>query len=253
MTTQPVSTTLNALFTSYENELFVKVAPKYLTLPTDPLAIVIQHQTGSLTNTTDRWPYADDDLTGLLRSLNNKLDDLISNESITLAQTIRDFYKQKYAYTMFMGEEVSPFQRSLMGFLTQSNMNELKEDDLGMLMSLPRMYQEDLEIIEMMGNFESFPEPIPGPQKDDYVRRPLILFSKRKSKMANKGRHDYWFMDNKSQLYRLMLPTYTMESVFMDKALLLNDNRIDFEGRIFIRKLYHNNFYYAHIVGRYDI
>jgi len=242
--------TLNSLFTDYENEKMA--TPAHMRFIVDPLALVIHWQNGNCPPVETSNPYHREVGELLLDSLKAPvpIEYEYSIESLKRAQTIRDFYKQKYAYTLLMGGELSPFQNSLMRFLTQDNINNLIVEDVGLLISLPKMYIEDTEIHNLMENFKSFPEN-QLPNKGDHFQCHLTLFTKRSSKLSNKARHDYWFMDKKSQLFRIMVPTYTMESMFLDKLLLVNKNAIDFEGHVYIRKLFHNNFYYAHAIGRY--
>jgi len=248
-------TTLDVIFSDYEAEL--QPTPVY-TYPADPLALVIHwKKVGIPEGLLSPFDY---DIVAML----HKHPDTVkaeehsvlytpSPESVEQANKIRNFYQQKYAYSMFMGDQLSDFQSALVRFLSQDNQNQLQKDDAGMLVSLPDFYKEDQEIIELMAGFNSFPEPDDPRRNHDYASAKLTLFKKRRTKYSKTSKFDYWMKDSKGRLYRLLVPMHTMEHNFLDKILLLNNNTIDFSGGIVYRKLFNQSLIYAHIIGRYEV
>jgi hypothetical protein len=247
---------LEALFDSYEQ---TTIQPRIKTYPVDPLALVIHWNNGNLSpdSSLKNWSAGYD----IVSSLTNPEDVshaayLISDAAIEKAQEIRDFYKQKYAYSLMMGEEnLSPFQTSLVKFLASDNQNSLNMDNVGMVLSLPRMYEEDHKIFELMKQFVGMPAPSEDRRKTgEYGQCKLTFITKRTTKFQTAAaKHDYWFKNSKGYLFRIVMPMHTMESTLMDKVLDLNNNTIDFSGTFCVKRLFGNNFYYAYIFGRYDI
>lgn len=248
---------LEALFDGYEQ---VEIQPRIKIYPVDPLALVIHWNDGNLPsseNSSQNWTIGYD----ISSALTNPEDMsramyLISDASIEKAQEIRDFYRQKYAYTLMMGEEnLSPFQTSLVKFLASDNQNSLNMDNVGMVLSLPRMYEEDHKIFELMKQFVGMPAPSEDRRKTgEYGQGKLTFVTKRTTKFQTAAaKHDYWFKNSKGYLFRIIMPMHTMESTLIDKVLDLNNNTIDFSGTFYVKKLFGNNFYYSHIVGKYEI
>lgn len=255
LTVAQITPTLCSIVWDCEEE--IETPPVY-TYPADPLALVIHwKKVGIPTGLTSPFDY---DIVAMLHKHPSTVEvekhsDLYtpSPQSLEQAANIRTFYQQKYAYAMFMGDELSEFQTSLVRFLSQNNQNQLNKNDAAMLVSLPNFYVEDQEIIELMSGFNSFQEPEDPRRNHDYASAKLTLFKKRRTKYQKTSKYDYWFKDKKGRLYRLLVPMHTMEGEFLDKILLLNNNTIDFSGSVLYKKLFHQSLIYAHILGRYSV
>jgi len=246
--------TLKVLFEDYEQSK--EIESRFKTYPVDPLALTIHWLDGNLPHSASSAGYAPFDVASALTNQPDMAPSayMISESSLRKAQEIRDFYQQKYAYALMMGEEhLSPFQTALIKFLAADNKNSLNLDNVGMVISLPSMYEEDHKIFELMKEFVDIPHN-DNHKNGEHYQGKLIFAKKRTTKFLNSAaKHDYWFKNTKGHLFRMLIPMHTMESQLMDKVLDLNNNTIDFSGTVYIRKLFGNNFYYAHIVGRYNI
>lgn len=247
---------LNVLFDDYEHAKEIQSRVK--TYPVDPLALAIHWLDGNLPQPSSTIGYAPFDVAAALINQADMSPSafVVSESSLQKAQEIRDFYKQKYAYALMMGEEqLSPFQTELVKFLASDNPNSLNLDNVGMVISLPQMYEEDHKIFELMKEFVTIPvDDASKRTQGDYYKGKLTFSNRRTTKFLNSAaKHDYWFKNSKGHLFRMLLPMHTMESKLMDKVLDLNNNTIDFSGTVQVKRLFGNNFYYAHIFGRYDI
>lgn len=246
--------TLEALFDSYEQE---QVQPRVKTYPVDPLALTIYWLDGNIPHPSSTIGHAPFDVAYALINEENMSPSayMVSESSLQKAQEIREFYQQKYAYALMMGDEnLSPFQTSLVKFLAADDKNSLHVDNVGMVISLPSMYEEDHKIFELMKQYVDIPNDDKRKGGADYYKGKLTFANKRTTRFLKySAKHDYWFKNSKGHLFRILLPMHTMEQKLMDKVLELNNNTIDFEGTICIKRLFGNNFYYAHVVGRYDI
>lgn len=248
--------TLSVLFEDYEKSK--EIESRIKTYPVDPLALAIHWLDGNLPQSSSLVGHAPFDIATALMNQADMSPSafMVSESSLQKAQEIRDFYKQKYAYALMMGEDqLSPFQTALVKFLSSNNPNSLNLDNVGMVISLPSMYEEDHKIFELMKEFVDIPLPNDDKRKaGDYYKGKLTFSNKRTTKFLNSAaKHDYWFKNSKGHLFRMLLPMHTMEQKLMDKVLDLNNNTIDFEGTVYVKRLFGNNFYYAHIFGRYNI
>ena len=125
------------------------------------------------------------------------------------AQKIRDYYSQKFLMLGMGAKELTKFRTQLMRYFLDSKENyEYTEDQVGMLVTLPRMYKEDKLLDKLRENYNVSV----WQQKESnstVVRKTLYYIDVNRKKnwdrYGNGRRQDeffnYWFHDENDRLY----------------------------------------------------
>ena len=139
----------------------------------------------------------------------NNILELLTPEYYKTAQEIRDYYSQKFLMLGMGTKELTKFRTELMRYFLDSKENyEYTEDQVGMLVSLPRMYNEDQLLDKLRENYNVSV----WRQKESnstVVRKTLYYIDVNRKKNwdrhGNGRRQDeffnYWFHDENDRLY----------------------------------------------------
>jgi hypothetical protein len=102
-----------------------------------------------------------------------------TSEDRAMAQSIRDYYNQRYTMQVLKGRQLTEYQQKTAQFL--SGLYHLKTDELGLLYKLPYFYTEDCGIDIVVESTESYERPL-NRTHDKYTLTPVKqIFRTRKS------------------------------------------------------------------------
>ena len=76
------------------------------------------------------------------------VDSALTHADYVLASAIEQFYKNKLVIAKLKGKHLSKFKEDLLTFLT-SDRKKVLVDDIPMITSLPKLYNEDLEVLKV--------------------------------------------------------------------------------------------------------
>lgn len=185
---------------------------------------------------------------------------------ITWAKEIREYYNNKYSYSLLVGDNLSDTQKTIAELVSNTS-NTIRRELIPLLVSLPRMYNEDIKIEKAMEEFTSIDErTYDVASKGHYqynnsmpslgsVEHNLTFhsISRRKTFRTSSARHDFWFRNEDNNLVRYQLPSHTQEAYLLEKLVQAYDGKIKVYGTTVIKKLFNHNFYHYIIIGRIDI
>ena len=102
-----------------------------------------------------------------------------NSEDRAMAQTIRDYYNQRYTMQALKGRQLTEYQQKTAQFL--SGLYHLKTDELGLLYKLPYFYVEDCGVDSVVESTQSYEKPL-NREYADYTLTPVReIFRTRKS------------------------------------------------------------------------
>ena len=168
----------------------------------------------------------------------NNILELLTPEYYKTAQEIRDYYSQKFLMLGMGTKELTKFRTELMRYFLDSKENyEYTEDQVGMLVTLPRMYKEDKLLDKLRENYNvsEWREKEPN---GTVVRKTLYyidvnLKKNRYASRAGKWQDEffnYWFHDENDRLYCIDLD---MDNPFCRIWSRLIEFPLEVEGKIY--------------------
>jgi hypothetical protein len=102
-----------------------------------------------------------------------------TSDDRAMAQSIRDYYNQRYTMQVLKGRQLTEYQQKTAQFL--SGLYHLKTDELGLLYKLPYFYVEDTSIDSVIESTQSYERPL-NRTYDKYTLTPVKqIFRTRKS------------------------------------------------------------------------
>lgn len=112
-----------------------------------------------------------------------------TSEDRAMAQSIRDYYNQRYTMQVLKSRQLTEYQQKTAQFL--SGLYHLKTDELGLLYKLPYFYTEDCGIDSVIESTQSYERPL-NRTHDRYTLTPVKqIFRTRKSgEMVQ-----FWYQD----------------------------------------------------------
>lgn len=173
---------------------------------------------------------------------------------ISEAAEIREYFVNKLSMQALLGNHISDFQKALSKLLIQDDHTVIFQDDLGILITLPRMFKEDTQIDKEIEGLNTFDLSY-NKHNVSLGNLALEFVSKNTRSTYSNGtkNYDYWFKDASNHLYRMYVDMYTQESHLLDTILRMKDNkiRLTFNGNYY--KLFGKEFLYMRILKGYEI
>lgn len=139
--------------------------------------------------------------------------ELLTDEDIVLAETIRRYYSRKLMLAALCDKEFTSFRQSLSEFLTGDACSSRVIDGIetytwsskmtGLIHKLPRLYEYDMILEDLASNHTPACEnsALHGPTK-------LSLVKKIKSHRKSEPHYEYWFKNENQNLAKISLPIY---------------------------------------------
>lgn len=140
------------------------------------------------------------------------------------ANTIREYYRNLHAMEVLTGGHLTGFQQKLSKVLDGDNQIVLYEH-LGIWATVTRMYKEDIEVdkaVETYTDARTLSYIYQGTVELEFIRKKSRSFSS----FSNNKKWDYWFKGPENVLYRALIPCHTMEHIYIDKIISMNNNII---------------------------
>jgi hypothetical protein len=170
------------------------------------------------------------------------------------AAEIREYFVTKLSMQSLLGNYLSDFQKELSKFILQDDHTVVSPEHIAILVTLPRMFKEDIQIDKELKDLESFDLSYNrqnvslGNLSLEFVSKKPLSTGSRSSK-----KYDYWFKDVNNHLYRMYVDMHTQESHLLDTILRMKDNkiRLTFNGNYY--KLFGKDFLYLRILKGYEI
>lgn len=165
-----VSTGAKDLTVSYDNDFYTRDCKQTLESPKasfsdDPLALSCASWRIFRDEPERRWTNLD-----VVKA---------TSEDRAMAQSIRDYYNQRYTMQALKGRQLTEYQQKTAQFL--SGLYHLKTDELGLLYKLPYFYTEDCGIDSVIESTQNYEQPL-NREFTEYTLTPVKeIFRTRKS------------------------------------------------------------------------
>jgi hypothetical protein len=156
-----------------------------------------------------------------MSSINDHSADIfehINSRDIEMAENIKNYYQNKLTILMLKDSNISKFRRELLKLLVASENNSyfgFGEDMVRLSLSLPRLYQYDLEMDKIKEELFDRKHSV----KENHIQ----LLKKLKCKKHN----EYWFVDHDNELNCLKLEKTNNLSGLWDSFLSANNNILE--------------------------
>lgn len=174
-------------------------------------------------------------------------------EYIEQATTIRDFYIAKFANYVLMGTEMSQFQKSLSAFLSDKNStSRVHSSKLGMLVSLPRLYEEDLMYDDLINKYTSYDLTTKYPETH-YRNLKFVSTVPMKNSEYGSKYYTYWLSDEDNYLYQIKFKTNNNEFHLFDSILKICNNNIKVEFNGMVDNLFGTDFKYMKVFSGFTV
>jgi hypothetical protein len=169
-------------------------------------------------------------------------------ESIAEAKQIRDYYKSRLGFRAMMNERVGDFDKKLSEFLDQDR-GYILEDQLGMVVKLPEMYQTDLVYDKLRDEYTSvavkkknkFHASSIGPTA---MRLRYVTKTKHREKRRNYVM--YWFSYD-GKLYNLPVEANNYLRPFIEREI--KKPEFDITGYVSVAHLHPNSDFWVFRIG----
>ena len=271
MTTTNYANSIFAMLSTAEEDFsnFANEEANYLHhFKCDPLALVLYWTNEDVLHPDNaETVYMTDVVSSLMTDSTTRDEAYIAPEKyIVWAKEIREYYNNKYSYSLLVGDNLSDTQKTIAELVSNTS-NTIRRELIPLLVSLPRMHGEDIKIEKAMEEFTSIDERKFDAALARYhshhnstpsiglVEHNLTFHSvsRRKTFRTSSARHDFWFRNEDNNLVRYQLPSHTQEACFLEKLVQAYDGKIKVYGTTAIKKLFNHNFYHYIIIGRIEI
>lgn len=123
-------------------------------------------------------------------------DSALTHADYVLASAIEQFYKNKLVIAKLKGKHLSKFKEDLLTFLT-SDRKKVLVDDIPMITSLPKLYNEDLEVLKVTESLNKTCED----KTNLKFKGTFTYVGKVDKKHKNRFSCEYWFKDANNNAY----------------------------------------------------
>jgi hypothetical protein len=133
---------------------------------------------------------------------------IISNNQRKLATEIREYYGNKFLLMQLKGETLTKFRHELLGFLAQEDKNRISHNIIGMIATLPRLYNEDKLLDKLRKEYNNSPWHASEPHGRKITTTLTFIDSHTKKAFRHHGQSRiewlcYWCHDENDRLYML--------------------------------------------------
>ena len=170
------------------------------------------------------------------------------DESIAEAKKIRDYYRSRLGLRAMMNERVGDFDKKLSEFLDQDR-GYILEDQLGMVVKLPEMYQTDLVYDKLRDEYTSVAEK----QKNKFhlsmperTAMRLRYVTKTKHRENRRNYVMYWFSYD-GKLYNLPVEANNYLRPFIEREI--KKPEFDITGYVSVAHLHPNSDFWVYRIG----
>ncbi len=160
----------------------------------------------------------------ITKLLDTELFRLVTEEDITHANVIRDYYSKKIMVLKLKNEGFTAFREDLNTFI-HSEGKTFKESMLPLAYRLPEFYEYDVEFEKMAFEYNREVKRYESPHEIHTV--PLKFIKKLSVNTKRQKRKEYWFSDRHNNLVLLSLESSNPLLSLMDLTVDKNDITIN--------------------------
>jgi hypothetical protein len=174
----------------------------------------------------------------ITRLLDSELFRLVSEDDITQANAIRDYYSKKIMVWKLKNIKLTQFREDLNTFV-HSDGKTFKENMMPLAYRLPEFYEYDIEFEKM--SFE-YNKEVKRQESPHYVtERKYLTYIKSLSVNTKRlKKTEYWFSDTHNNLVQMNIETHNPLYSLLDKVI--KSGSIELDGRYGTRKRDGNEF-----------
>jgi hypothetical protein len=165
--------------------------------------------------------------------LDSELFRLVSEDDITQANVIRDYYSKKIMVWKLKNIHLTNYREDLNSFI-HGDGKTFKETMLPLAYRLPEFYEYDVEFDKMSFEYNKEVKLHPATTKHLTYIKSLSVNTRRLKKI------EYWFSDNHNNLVQMNVDTHNPLISLLDKVI--TKGSIDLEGRYGTRNRDGNEF-----------
>jgi hypothetical protein len=162
----------------------------------------------------------------ITKLLDSELFRLVSEDDITQANVIRDYYSKKIMVLKLKNEGFTPFREDLNTFI-HSDGKMFKENMIPLAYRLPEFYEYDVEFEKMSFDFNREVKRMDQPYVVD--TKQLKFITQLSVNTKRHKRKEYWFSDRSNNLVNINIDTSNPLLSLMD--MTVNKNDITIKGK----------------------
>jgi hypothetical protein len=237
----------------------LETSRKKFTVKSDPLALVLYWEKteilttitgGDMVYTYDMCRALEGNYLYRLDGNDDHIQQLYKpdDESIAEAMQIRDYYRSRLGLRAMMNERVGDFDKKLSEFLEQDR-GYILEDQLGMVVKLPEMYQTDLVYDKLRDEYTSV--AVKKKNKFDWslperTAMRLRYVTKTKHRENRRNYVMYWFSYD-GKLYNLPVEANNYLRPFIEREI--KKPEFDITGYVNVAHLHPNSDFWVYRIG----
>jgi len=173
----------------------------------------------------------------ITRLLDSDLFRLVSEDDITQANAIRDYYSKKIMVWKLKNIKLTQFREDLNTFV-HSDGKTFKENMMPLAYRLPEFYEYDIEFEKM--SFE-YNKEVKLQESPHVTEKKYLTFIKSLSVNTKRlKKTEYWFSDTHNNLVQMNIETYNPLNTLLEKVI--KSGSIELAGRYGTRKRDGNEF-----------
>jgi len=146
--------------------------------------------------------------TNTLNTMRSVKKSALTREDFEQAKKVREHFAGKLVLLQLGGKHITPYRKELLKILSEENSISYMHEHAGMLMSLPRLYLEDMFLTELKENYDNTSWRMTEVHNEKVERtltyignHPKKSFSYGLRRTANDMFTCNWFHDNNDRLY----------------------------------------------------